>query len=288
MENLHLALENASTNHKSFEELSRASGEVEVLRRRLDEMVREKEAQATAYKAQMAEINDKLNTSEIQRRKLHNLVQELRGNIRVFARVRPFLPNDGVDLTQNPPAAINVRSELNNLQILPPSNNTDSHRTEETTFSFDKVFGQSTSQDAIFEEVSEFVQSALDGYNVCLFSYGQTGSGKTHTMNGSGNGSMRGIIPRAMEQVGSYRRALREKGWVYQMVSTLFPSVFSLWREIVTDGADGVVGGVLPGDLQREHPRPPTRRGRQRRRETRDQARLARQRVRVGHRQAAD
>lgn len=50
-------------------------------------------------------------------------------------------------------------------------------------------------------EVSEFVQSALDGFNVCLFSYGQTGSGKTHTMQGSGAGDMRGMIPRAMEQV---------------------------------------------------------------------------------------
>ena len=26
---------------------------------------------------------------------MHNLVQELRGNVRVFARVRPFLPSDG-------------------------------------------------------------------------------------------------------------------------------------------------------------------------------------------------
>jgi kinesin family protein C1 len=33
----------------------------------------------------------------------------------------------------------------------------------------------------VFEEVSKFVQSTLDGYHVCLFSYGQTGSGKnTH------------------------------------------------------------------------------------------------------------
>jgi kinesin family protein C1 len=40
------------------------------------------------------------------------------------------------------------------------------------------VFAPGTSQSAVFNEVSEFVQSALDGFNVCLFSYGQTGSGK--------------------------------------------------------------------------------------------------------------
>jgi len=45
-------------------------------------------------------------------------------------------------------------------------------------FSFDRVFAPSCAQEAIFQEVSEFVQSALDGYNVCLFSYGQTGSGE--------------------------------------------------------------------------------------------------------------
>lgn len=63
---------------------------------------------------------------------------------------------------------------------------------------FDKSFPCPTTQDDIFLEVSEFVQSALDGFNVCLFSYGQTGSGKTHTMQGYGKGEMRGIIPRSM------------------------------------------------------------------------------------------
>ncbi len=85
------------------------------------------------------------------------------------------------------------------------------------TFTFDRVFGPSNGQETVFTEVSEFVQSALDGYNVCLFSYGQTGSGKTHTMQGTGNGQMRGIIPRAIEQVGEYKEILQKDGWQYDM-----------------------------------------------------------------------
>jgi hypothetical protein len=55
------------------------------------------------------------------------------------------------------------------------------------------VFGPSTAQAAIFSEVSELVQSALDGYAVCLFSYGQTGAGKTYTMQ---VGDSRGVCGR--------------------------------------------------------------------------------------------
>ncbi len=40
------------------------------------------------------------------------------------------------------------------------------------------------------------MQSALDGYNVCIFAYGQTGSGKTFTM--AGNASLPGLTPRAI------------------------------------------------------------------------------------------
>lgn len=52
-------------------------------------------------------------------------------------------------------------------------------------------------QEEVFVEVAQLVQSALDGYRVCIFAYGQTGSGKTHTMMGPQyNEELRGIIPR--------------------------------------------------------------------------------------------
>ena len=40
---------------------------------------------------------------------------------------------------------------------------------------------------------------------------------QTHTMQGSGDGAMRGIIPRAIQQVGMYKLQLEEKGWEYSM-----------------------------------------------------------------------
>lgn len=216
IEQLHYALEKAPVNHEFAEELSKARGEIEILKQKLMESQLAQEKLVTIDSKRVAEYEEKLQVSEAARRKLHNLVQELRGNIRVFARVRPFLPGDGHDLAALPDPAITPRSDLNSLKII-RCLNSDESKKEEHEFSFDRVFGPSISQETLFNEVAEFVQSALDGYNVCLFSYGQTGSGKTHTMNGSGDGSMRGIIPRAMEQVGAYKRQLQEKGWNYTM-----------------------------------------------------------------------
>merc|ERR1719330_1856600 len=157
----------------------------------------------------VAGLEAQLREGQAERRRMHNLIQELRGNVRVFARIRPFLPGDGVDDDAEP--CIVPTSETT-LKIM-----MDEKGKQEHAFSFDRVFPPSAGQEQVFTEVSEFVQSALDGYNVCLFSYGQTGSGKTHTMQGSGNGQMRGIIPRAIEQVGEYKEQLIQDGWQYNM-----------------------------------------------------------------------
>ena len=160
-----------------------------------------------------SEAMDKLRTEETLRRKLHNQVQELRGNIRVFCRVRPSLDSDPVDTS---------------AQIAYPDDESDSKEVEVTgaeeksslgtittkrhPFAFDRVFGPKSSNQDVFDEISQLVQSALDGYNVCIFCYGQTGSGKTFTMSASD-----GMIPLAVNQIYGTAKSLEEKGWRYTM-----------------------------------------------------------------------
>jgi kinesin family protein C1 len=151
----------------------------------------------------------------------------------VFARTRPFLPSDRCDPNTAVPV-ISCDFDGERLKLRRPGKSPAEPDT--FAFTFDKVFAPSSGQDAVFEQVSEFVQSSLDGYHVCLFSYGQTGSGKTHTvrcdcivscsnlvltcalhrqMQGSGNGQMRGIIPRAIEMILQECQALQRQGWKY-------------------------------------------------------------------------
>jgi hypothetical protein len=56
----------------------------------------------------------------------------------------------------------------------------DGYKEEE--YQFDSCFGHSATQEEIFEDTKMLMQSAIDGFNVCVFAYGQTGSGKTYTI----------------------------------------------------------------------------------------------------------
>ncbi|KAF8860440.1 kinesin-domain-containing protein [Acephala macrosclerotiorum] len=154
----------------------------------------------------------KLIKEETLRRILFNQVQELKGNIRVMCRVRPVF-----DTAEGDSAKLkypDTDKEGKELEVLGKEEKSSlGNITRKThSFTFDRVFGPESQNQEVFEEISQLVQSALDGYNVCIFCYGQTGSGKTHTMS-----SADGMIPRATHQIYETATNLKEKGWTYTM-----------------------------------------------------------------------
>ncbi|SZF05993.1 unnamed protein product [Blumeria hordei] len=158
------------------------------------------------------ESQRKLIKEESLRRFLFNQVQELKGNIRVMCRVRPVLNNH-----EGEAACLRIPDEdkhSRELELAGKEEKTSLGTISKKihSFTFDRVFGPNSQNHEIFEEISQLVQSALDGYNVCIFCYGQTGSGKTHTMS-----SPDGMIPRAAQQIYKTATELREKGWTYKI-----------------------------------------------------------------------
>ena len=119
------------------------------------------------------ESHDKLQEAETVRRQLHNMIQELKGNIRVFCRVRPLLEFDkedgkGLQHIQFP------ESDDSSIVISQTSESASgSAMSKDYPFTFDRVFTPNVTQTEVFQEISQLVQSALDGYNVCIFAYGQ-------------------------------------------------------------------------------------------------------------------
>lgn len=83
-----------------------------------------------------------------------------------------------------------------------------SARRKKWTFGFDHIFDPSHGQREIWEATEPLVQSAIDGFNVCVLAYGQTGSGKTFTM--LGEGGEEGIITRAVEKLFRAKTEIEE------------------------------------------------------------------------------
>ncbi|GAU13495.1 hypothetical protein TSUD_127920, partial [Trifolium subterraneum] len=111
-----------------------------------------------------------------ENRFLYNQVQDLKGAIKVYCRVRPFLPGQS-----NGQSTVDYIGENGDMMIVNPlKQGKDARR----VFSFNKVFGTSVTQEQIYADTQPLIRSVLDGYNVCVFAYGQTGSGKTYTMSG--------------------------------------------------------------------------------------------------------
>jgi len=122
-------------------------------------------------------LEEKYKAAMEDRKRLHNMVLDLKGNIRVFVRVRPMNQREQQTETQGE-ATVSFQDDTK-VGIY------DGQHARRKWFDFDQVFAPGTTQVHVFEEAKPLATSVLDGYNVCVFAYGQTGSGKTHTMTGT-------------------------------------------------------------------------------------------------------
>ena len=151
------------------------------------------EKQTTAilrtYRGDLEKMTLKYREMASLKRRYFNEVQELKGNIRVYARSRPILPIDGKDQK----SVVTFLGD-NTMDVVDHEGDRAAQR-----FTFDKVFSTESTQAMVYKDVSPFIESVMDGYNCCIFAYGQTGSGKTFTMQG--NEDNPGVNIRALQHL---------------------------------------------------------------------------------------
>ncbi|KAK9664355.1 hypothetical protein RND81_14G035900 [Saponaria officinalis] len=106
-----------------------------------------------------------------ENRKLYNMVQDLKGNVRVCCRIRPMLNSEAKNI-------VGFQGGDDKLVVLDPI----TLGAEE--YQFTHVYGPMATQDELFKVAQPLIRSVMDGHNVCIFAYGQTRSGKSYTMYG--------------------------------------------------------------------------------------------------------
>ena len=155
---MHLTLE--STNAALRTEVQSLQDQV----KSRDLQIQSMEGIVQSSKQAVVELENDLREAESLRRKLHNDVQELRGNIRVFARIRPALSTQAA--TQLATIRLPNPKEAKDIEILSAGESATGTATMKTHgFTFDRVFGPAATQRDVFQEVEHLVQSTLDGFN---------------------------------------------------------------------------------------------------------------------------
>ncbi|XP_021809990.1 kinesin-like protein KIN-14E [Prunus avium] len=160
------------------------NSEIASLQSNLKDIDRKNESILRMQGARLAELEVLFKEEQLMRKRYFNTIE---GKIRVFCRIRPFTGKEIADEERG------ATTSLDEFTLTHP------HRGELKKHTFHRIFDGCATQEDVFEDTKYLVQSAVDGYNVCIFAYGQTGSGKTYTIYGSETNP--GLIPRATAEL---------------------------------------------------------------------------------------
>ncbi|XP_038904817.1 kinesin-like protein KIN-14P isoform X3 [Benincasa hispida] len=173
-----------------------------------------------------------------ENRKLFNEIQDLKGNIRVYCRIRPFLTGQ-----KDKQMTIEYIGENGEVVIANPTKpGKEGHK----LFKFNKVYSPASTQGEVFTDIQPLIRSVLDGYNVCIFAYGQTGSGKTYTMTGP-NGATKenwGVNYRALNDL--FEISQTRSGAISYEVGTQMVEIYNEQvRDLLSSNASQKKLGIL-------------------------------------------
>ncbi|TXG59215.1 hypothetical protein EZV62_013788 [Acer yangbiense] len=212
-----------ATKNANLASLQNNLRELEELREMKEDIDRKNEQTAAILKmqgAQLAELETLYKEEQILRKRYFNTIEDMKGKIRVYCRLRPLNEKE---------VAEKERYVLTSLDEFTVEHTWKDDKAKQHMY--DRVF------DGFASQQNYLVQSAIDGYNICIFAYGQTGSGKTFTIYGSESNP--GITPRAIAELF---RILKRDGNKYS---------FSLKAYMVELYQDTLVDLLLPRNAKR-------------------------------------
>ncbi|KAL4501423.1 hypothetical protein ABPG72_021230 [Tetrahymena utriculariae] len=151
--------------------------------------------------------------------------------IRVIVRKKPQIQTQNMNEVQ---VVINQRD--NSIQV----NNNSNETSEASTFYFDTIFDEKSTQQQIYDNaVSPLVNSLFQDINSTIWAFGQTRSGKSQTLFGNKcDEQNQGIVYRAIDQIFSQIKHLSDTKEEQKEINEeykVYVSVYTLYREQLED-----------------------------------------------------
>ena len=229
------ALQNMRRQHSTVQKELMVAKEQALRQKQMEQQRKDMENQMKRMKEENERLRQDFEKEHSHRRKLLNEVETLKGSIRVLCRIRPMSTTEKSNGHEN---AISFPPRNKGALIVKTTKGTT--KGKDKFYEFDTTFEPNSTQEQVAAQVMPLVQSAIDGFNVCIFAYGQTGSGKTFTMTGADGGRLNkteshlyGITPRSIVELFNISQASghHEITFFFSMVELYRGELLDLFRE---------------------------------------------------------